>query len=131
MLSELEVPYIVINWISDFLTNRYQRVKLADTCYSEWGPIPCDVPQGTKLGTWVFILLINDLKVTQADFLKYIDYCTASEIVPKHSVSNAQNFADAVSMWSIENRMQLNPDKCKKLRISFNAEPRVGSFHEF
>ena len=30
----------------------------------------------------------------------------------------------AVSMWSIENRMQLNPDKCKELRISFNAEPR-------
>jgi hypothetical protein len=32
-LSELEIPYSVINWISDFLTNRYQRVKLADTCY--------------------------------------------------------------------------------------------------
>ena len=49
-VSELEIPYSVINWISDFLTNRYQRVKLADTCYSEWGPIPCGVPQGTKLG---------------------------------------------------------------------------------
>ena len=68
--------------------------------------------------------MINDLKATQADFLKYIDYSTASEIVPKHSVSNAQNVADTVSMWSIENRVQLNPDKCKKLRISFNAEPR-------
>ena len=26
--------------------------------------------------------------------------------------------------WSIKNRMQLNPDKCKELRISFNAKPR-------
>ena len=67
-LSELEIPHSVINWISDFLTNRYQRVKLADTCYSEWGPIPFAVPQGSKLGPWLFILLINDLEVTQADF---------------------------------------------------------------
>ena len=29
-LSELEIPHSVINWISDFLTNRYQRVKLAE-----------------------------------------------------------------------------------------------------
>ena len=36
-LSKLEIPNSVINWISDFLTNRYQRVILADTCYSEGG----------------------------------------------------------------------------------------------
>ena len=44
-LSELEIPHSVINWTYDFLTNRYQRVKLADTCYSEWGPIPSGVPK--------------------------------------------------------------------------------------
>ena len=115
-LPELEILNSVINWIPGFLTNRYQRVKLADTCYSAWGPIPNGVPQGTKLGPWLFILLINDLKVTQADFWKYINDLTASEIIPQHSVG--------VSMWSIENRMQLNADKCKELRISFNAKPR-------
>ena len=121
-LSELEIPQSIINWIFDFLTNPYQRVKLADTCYSEWGPIPSGVPQGSKLGPWLFILLINDLEVTQVDFWKYIDDSTASEIVPKHSISNAQNIADSVSMWSVENRMQLKPNKCKELRISFNAK---------
>ena len=103
-LSELAIPYSVINWIS-----------------VQWGPIPCGVPQGTQLGPWLFILLINDLKVTQAE---YIDDSTASEIVPKHSVGNAQNIADTMSMWSIENRMQLDPDKCKELKNSFNTEPR-------
>ena len=36
----IRYSYSVINWISDLLTNRYQRAKLADTCYSQWGPIP-------------------------------------------------------------------------------------------
>ena len=27
-------------------------------------------------------------------------------------------------MWSIENRMQPDPDKCKELKNSFNTEPR-------
>ena len=40
------------------------------------------------------------MTLTQADFWKYIDDSTASEIVPKHSISNAQNIADSVSMWS-------------------------------
>jgi hypothetical protein len=72
----------------------------------------------------LFILLINDLKVTQADFWKYIDDSTVSATAPKDSISNAQNITDDVIMWSNENRMQLNPDKCKELRISFNAESR-------
>ena len=123
-LSELEIPNSVINWISDFLTNRYQRVKLADTCYSEWGPIPSGVPQGTKLGPWLFVLPINDLEVARADLWKYIDDSTVSEIVPKDSISKAQSITDDVVSWSKDNRMQLNPDKCKGLRISFNIQPR-------
>lgn len=118
-LRSLELPRGVINWIIDFLTDRFQRIKLADDCFSEWESVPSGVPQGTKLGPWLFVLMINGLNIDEADVWKYVDDTTASEIVSKGGVSEAQKIADDVARWSCDNRLQLNPEKCKELRISF------------
>ena len=124
-LSRLELPPSVINWIIDFLTDRFQRVKLADDCFSEWGSVPAGVPQGTKLGPWLFALMINDLIIDDAHSRKYVDDTTASEIVSKGGTSHAQNIVDQVVTWSSNNRVQLNQDKCKELRISFANQPAI------
>ena len=34
-VCRLNVPRSIINWIIDFLSNRIQRVKLPEDCYSE------------------------------------------------------------------------------------------------
>ena len=39
--------------------------------------------------------------------------------------SNAQHIADCVIRWSHENRVQLNSDKYKELRISFSKKPSI------
>ena len=49
----------------------------------------------------------------------------SSEVVPKGKTSGAQLIADKVAEWSHNNRVQLNPDKCKELRISFSRKKQV------
>ena len=126
-LKMVDIPRSVINWIINFLTDRLQRVKLSNACRSEWGSIPSGVPQGTKLGPWLFLLMINDLSPpsTLFDLWKYVDDTTVSEVVKKGQISFAQQAVDHISEWSGNNLFQLNREKTKELVISFShASPQ-------
>ena len=74
-------------WILVFLTDRQQRGKLSYDCFSERAGFSSGVPQGRKLGSWLFILMISDLRVSNVDNWKYIDDTSISEIVHRDSVT--------------------------------------------
>ena len=80
--------------------------------------------QGTKLGPWLFLLLIHDLDVDKlVNVWKYVDDTTASEVIAKGNRSCAQEIADKVAERSItQNRVKLNSEKCMELRISFEED---------
>ena len=118
------LPSSIINWIIDFLSDRAQRVKLAEGCFSEWGGVPSGVPQGTNLGPWLFLIMINDLSISDTFLWKYMDDRTVFEIIGKGEQSNAQAMADNVADWSRRNKVQLNREKCKELRMSFSKVKR-------
>ena len=119
-LKRVNIPNSVINWVIAFLSGRSQRVKLGKDC----------VPQGTKLGPWLFLLMINDLTVPSIfNMWKYVDDTTVSENIPKGQQSKSQEAVDAIYDWSKENLFQLNGEKTKELVISFSRDspqlPRV------
>ena len=116
----LRIPRGVARWVCDFLMDRPQRVKLSSDRFSEWGAVPSGVPQGTKLGLWLFILMINDLRSSRSDSWKYVDDTTTlAKVVPRGGQSGIQAPVDAVEQWSTTNKLQLNADKCKELVIDF------------
>ena len=118
-LCELDIVPSVINWIIDFLSDRSQRIKISEGCVFEWGTVPSGVPQGTKLGPWLFLTMINDLAISNASLWKFVDDTTTSEILKKGHPSQAQGIANEIVEWSTKNRVKLNTDKCKELRIGF------------
>ena len=115
-LTTYDIPSQVKSWIVDFLMDRKQRVQLAQDCHSKWRSVPSGVPQGTKLGPWLFLVMINDLD-TPADMWKYVDDTSCSEIVTKGSESKLQEAVDDLSRQASIDGFQLNEAKCKELRI--------------
>ena len=72
----------VVNWIIDFLRGRQQRVKV-NGVFSDWLDVPAGVPQGTRLGPWLFLAMINDLRLPEGFHMwKFADDTTVSEVVP-------------------------------------------------
>jgi hypothetical protein len=118
-LKSLEIPDSTVNWIADFLSDRQQRTKLGHDCFSEWGNVPAGVPQGTKLGPWLFILMINDLKTRCLDEVKFVDDLTVYETVTRFGSSDIQHAVSEIEEWSESNLFRLNENKCKELRIDF------------
>ena len=77
-------------------------------------------PSGKNLDPWPFLVLINDLYVDNlANVRKYVDDITVSEVVAKGNRNCTLEIAHKVAEWSTQNRVHLNSEKCKELRISF------------
>ena len=104
-ILSLSIPRGVAQWVINFLTSRKQRVKLSSSCYSDWELMPVGVPQGTKLGPWLFLLMINDLRIPGVPTWKYVDDTTIAEIVLREKVSHAQHAVSYVAEWSSCNLM--------------------------
>ena len=61
-MRKLDINESITNWLIDFLSGRKQRVKISGV-FSDWLPVNGSVPQGTVLGSILFLIMVNDLVV--------------------------------------------------------------------
>ena len=69
-LLKMGARSIVVKWICSFPPQRRQAVKL-DGLLSEWATVHAGVPQGTKLGPVLFLVMVNDL-ACKSSYWKYV-----------------------------------------------------------
>ena len=113
--------YFGILWLCSFLSSRRQAVKFS-SFITEWESTHVGVPQGTKLGPILFVIMINDLALKsplKANHWKYVDDMSLSEVININidTPPRLQSGLDQISIWSKNNNMNLNPKKCKEMII--------------
>ena len=74
------------------------------------------MPQGTWLGLYIFLILINDLTATiQLD--KFVDDVTLTERLIPDEPSNMQQELSRLQAWSNANLMNVNSKKTKEMLL--------------
>ena len=121
-LRNLEVSEIILGWISAFLLDRTQAVRVGGTS-SKWNTLRGGIPQGTKLGVVLFAVMTNSLLVDWHLRTKFVDDTSAVEILPRNSISLLNVAVSSTHSFAVTHNMKLNPGKCKEMIINFIKNP--------
>jgi hypothetical protein len=116
-LEKLDIPFTLLSWISAFLTDRTQAVRI-DGVLSEWKHLRGGIPQGTKLGVILFNIMINDLLLDWNLRTKFVDDTIALEMIPRNSINLLDVAASMINDFAVSHNMKLNPAKCKEMLIN-------------
>ena len=107
-----------LEWITDFLSSRSQRVVL-NGATSDSAPVLSGVTQGTVLGPILFLIYINDLPdgVVNSTVRLFADDCIIYRpIRSKIDTELLQSDLDSVGSWEKTWLMQFNAEKCFTMR---------------
>ena len=91
------------------------------------------MPQGSLLDPLFFIIYINDLLGAiskDSSLALYADDSKLYRIVnSQDDMSSFQDDLDKISDWCKDNKMRINTNKCKLMRITRKGCPLVGDYH--
>ena len=132
-LIDMGIPWQLLYWIEDYLSNRNIRTKL-NNCVSSSRKLLCGVPQGSILGLTLFLCYINDLVLVTRGLGVNISLY-ADDAVLYSSDSDYSRFKihlesllSIVLNWSQHNYINLNVQKTKFCIYGYRS--RVRKFHD-
>ena len=121
----LGVRRSIVPWLCDFVSNRAQCVRY-NQVLSEYRVLNGAVPQGTKLGSVAFQVMINDAVQNSGgnvECWKYVDDLTLLENRSFNKPSGLQEVLDEFTEWTKNNKHNLHPSKCRAVQTCFRAIP--------
>ena len=114
-----------ITLIANYLSNRYQRVKIGST-FSSYLEILRGVPQGSILGPILFNLFINDLMffIQETEVCNFADDTTIYSCSPyfEEATLKLSNDTHLILNWFRINSMVANPGKFQIMFLGSNID---------
>ena len=113
----------LLSWITDFLSDRRQRVKVNGS-YSSWHNVLSGVPQGSVLGPILFVIFINDMPENLVShLLMFADDAKVFRLLQSgNDCVILREDLSKLDSWSKEWCMQFNINKCKVMHLGSNNE---------
>ncbi|KAK3559360.1 hypothetical protein QTP86_012769 [Hemibagrus guttatus] len=123
-LFQLNVPDSMCSWITDFLTDRRQFVRLG-THVSDLQHISTGSPQGCVLSPLLFSLYTNGCTSghQSVKLLKFADDPTLIGLISDGNESAYRGEIDRLVSWCSTNNLELNSLKTVEMTVDFRKDP--------
>ena len=114
----LGFPKRHLKWFSSFLTDRQQRVRVHGS-ESSWETVKLGIPQGTVLGSTLFLIYINDLPQSLSNKCALVadDNAYGLGKLPKTICSTLSSDMDSAADWAKTWGMLFDAEKSEHLSI--------------
>ena len=123
-LLQLQVPHLICEWITDFLTNRKQQVRLGNHLSA---PLTTNTgaPQGCVLSPYLFSLYTNDCTSSHPSIrlVKFADDTTVLGLIKDNDETAYRNTVSQLAAWCTDNNLELNTNKTVEMVMDFRKHP--------
>ena len=123
-LTQLTVPASTCQWITNFLIDRKQQVRLGETT-SSTRSVSTGAPQGCVLSPLLFSLYTNDC--TSGDpsvkLLKFADDTSVIGLIRDDDESAYRREVEQLVLWCGRNNLELNTLKTVEMTVDFRRSP--------
>ena len=126
-LTQLAIPASTCQWITNFLTDRRQQVRLGKITSSTWS-ISTGAPQGCVLSPLLFSLYTNNCtsRDPSVKLLKIADNTMVIGLIWDGDKSANRQEVEQLSLWCGQNNLELNTLKTVEMAVDFRSGPTKG-----